>query len=144
MRHLLFAAILFILGCSNTEDEVDSDYFLCTVDYVEFIDETHAIVKFETTLGDVTNPFYGRYTYTKEGDNYFIGDDLVNITNFTQKGSEATFVFEYGENLGFFCASIFETLPEHIHYTFDAEAEVEVTSKVVGRWKIKRRNNLRP
>lgn len=143
MRNLLLIASFFILACSNSDDDLPDDYFLCTVDYVEFVDDSNAIVKFETTLGDLTHPFYGRYTYTKEGNNYFIGDDLVNITNFSQKGNEATFVFEYGENLGFFCASIFEALPAHVHYTFDAEAAIEITAKGVGRWKIKKKSNLR-
>ena len=57
---------------------------------------------------------------------------------FDQKENIATFVFEYGDNLGFFCAQIFESLPQHIHYSFDAEAELITTGKNVGKWKIKK------
>ena len=125
------------------ESNVDSNNFLCTVDYVDFVNDSNAIVKFETTLGNTTNPFFGRYTYTKEGKDLLIGNELVNIYDFDQKENIATFVFEYGDNLGFFCAQIFESLPQHIHYTFDAEAELITTGKNVGKWKIKKRSNLR-
>ena len=91
------------------------------------------------------NYFYGRYTYTVNGNDYSIGDDLVYIRDFetTSKGG-ATFRFEYGESLGFFCAQIFEELPVHIQQNFDAEAELETlpTDKGVGRWKIKKKSNF--
>ena len=116
---------------------------MCTVDYVEFIDDSNVIVKFDTTFNGVTNSYYWRYNYVQDKNNYFIGDKLVNIYNFFQEGNDATFTFEYGENLGFFCIPLFEFLPEHIHFTFDAEAEKELSGKTVGRWKIKKRNNLR-
>lgn len=142
MKKIFLLLFLMLIGCSK-EEENPADYFQCTVDYVEFIDASNVIVKFETTLGNQTNYYFGRYTYVKETNNYYIGDDLVTISNFSQKGNTATFVFEYGDNLGFFCATIFEALPEHIHYTFDAEAETTSSAKVVGRWKIRRRSNPR-
>jgi len=139
-HYLIFAAIL--IGCS-IDGEVDDDFFECTVDYIEFVDDTNVIVRFETTLGVETNYYYGRYTYSKIGSDYLIGDNMVQIKGFKSAGNQASFTFEYGENLGFFCASIFEVLPEHIHFTFDAEAELSDSSKNVGRWKIRKKSNFR-
>ena len=72
------------------------------------------------------------------------GEDLVYIRDFqsTAKGG-ATFRFEYGEALGFFCAQVFEELPIHIHQNFDAEADLEIlpTDRGVGKWKIKKKSN---
>lgn len=140
-----FISLLLFIHCNKSENEVDEDFFECTVDFVQFVDEQNAIVRFETSLGSETNYFYGRYTYTVNGNDYSIGDDLVYIRDFetTSKGG-ATFRFEYGESLGFFCAQIFEELPVHIHQNFDAEAELETlpTDKGVGRWKIKKKSNF--
>jgi len=143
MKKAFFLLLATLLVYCSEEETTPADYFLCTVDYVEFVDDTNAIVKFDTTLGEVTSSYYGKYTYTVENNNYYIGDDLVSILNFDANGNNATFVFEYGENLGFFCATLFESLPPHVHYTFDAEAERTITGKGVGKWKIKKRTNLR-
>jgi hypothetical protein len=126
-------------------DNINQDFFECTVDYVQFVDEENAIVRFEITLGKETNYFYGRYSYIKDGNNYTIGDDIVYINNFqTVSDKEAKFRFIYGGSLGFFCAQVFEELPAHIHQNFDAEAELEIlpTERVVGKWKIKKKSNF--
>ena len=144
---LILTAFLILYSCSAEEDIHDNnheDFFECTVDFVQFIDDQNAIVRFETTLGDQTNYFYGRYSYVKDGNDYEIGDDLVYIRNFELAAKrEATFRFIYGESLGFFCAQIFETLPVHVHQNFDAEAElvIEPTDKAVGKWRIRKKNN---
>lgn len=144
-KTLSFLLLIPLIYCSKSNNGVDEDFFECTVDFVQFVDEENAIVRFETTLGNETNYYYGRYPYTLEGNDYSIGDDLVYIRNFesTANGG-ATFRFEYGTSLGFFCAQIFEELPVHIHQNFDAEAELETlpTDKGVGRWKIKRKTNF--
>lgn len=137
--------LLSILACGDSNDEVIEEYFECTVDFVEFVDEENAIVRFETSLGNETNYYYGRYAYRVEGNNYLIGNNLVYIRDFkTNTNGEASFRFEYGEALGPFCARVFETLPAHIHLNFDAEAELETipTDRGVGRWKIKKKTNL--
>jgi hypothetical protein len=140
---LLF--VITIAACDGNNDDVDNDFFECTVDFVQFVDEQNAIVRFETSLGSETNYYYGRYTYTLDGKDYTIGDDLVYITDFqtTAKGG-ASFRFKYGESLGPFCKQIFEDLPVHIHQNFDAEAELETlsTDKGVGRWKIRKKSNF--
>lgn len=73
--------LLFTCGKGDNDtdivDNINQDFFECTVDYVQFVDEENAIVRFETSLGKETNYFYVRYTYTKEGNNYTIGDDIV-------------------------------------------------------------------
>lgn len=155
MKKIFFLLIFILLftcgkGDNDTDivdniDNVNQDFFECTVDYVQFVDEENAIVRFETSLGKETNYFYGRYTYTKEGNNYTIGDDIVYINNFqTVSDKEAKFRFIYGGSLGFFCAQVFEELPVHIHQNFDAEAELEIlpTERVVGKWKIKKKSNF--
>jgi hypothetical protein len=141
-------AFVLIYSCSTEEEDIHDinheDFFECTVDFVQFVDDQNAIVRFETTLGDQTNYFYGRYSYVKDGNDYEIGDDLVYIRNFelAAKG-EATFRFIYGESLGFFCAQIFETLPVHVHQNFDAEAElvIDPADKGVGKWRIRKKSN---
>ena len=149
---LLMFILLFTCGKGDNDtdivdniDNINQDFFECTVDYVQFVDEENAIVRFEISLGIETNYFYGRYTYTKEGNNYTIGDDIVYINNFqTVSDKEAKFRFIYGGSLGFFCAQVFEELPVHIHQNFDAEAELEIlpTERVVGKWKIKKKSNF--
>lgn len=144
-RSISFLGLFLLIYCSKSDDRVEEDFFECTVDFVQFVDEENAIVRFETTLGDETNYYYGRYPYSVNENDYLIGDDLVYIRDFqtTAKGG-ATFRFEYGASLGFFCAQIFEELPVHIHQNFDAEAELEIlpTDKGVGRWKIKKKSNF--
>jgi len=44
--------------------------------------------------------------------------------------------------LVFFCANLFDIVPEHTHDDFEAEAELETSSKVVGKWKIKRKKSI--
>ena len=152
MRNLLYLylfsllSVVLIYSCQKEDihDSNHEDFFECTVDFVQFVDDQNAIVRFETTLGEQTNYYYGRYAYVKDGNDYAIGDDLVYIRNFestTKRG--ATFRFVYGESLGFFCAQIFETLPVHVHQNFDAEAELvtDPTDKGVGKWRIKKKNN---
>jgi hypothetical protein len=140
---LLFIGLTFI-SCDGVDDDLDTDFFECTVDFVQFVDNENAIVRFETTLGEETNYYYGRYAYDFDDNDYAIGEDLVYIRDFqsTAKGG-ATFRFEYGEALGFFCAEVFEELPIHVHQNFDAEADLEVlpADRGVGRWKIKKKSN---
>ncbi|MDO7542093.1 MAG: hypothetical protein ACKVJM_06430 [Flavobacteriales bacterium] len=141
---LLFVGLTFI-SCEGVDDDIENDFFECTVDFVQFVDDENAIVRFETTLGEETNYFYGRYAYDlDDDDDYAIGDDLVYIRDFQNTANGvATFRFEYGEALGFFCAQVFEELPIHIHQNFDAEADLEIlpTDRGVGKWKIKKKSN---
>ena len=140
---LLFVGLTFI-SCEGVDDDIENDFFECTVDFVQFVDDENAIVRFETTLGEETNYFQGRYAYDLDDDDYAIGDDLVYIRDFQNTANGvATFRFEYGEALGFFCAQVFEELPIHIHQNFDAEADLEIlpTDRGVGKWKIKKKSN---
>tara|TARA_B110000305_G_scaffold135093_1_gene150851 strand:+ start:207 stop:656 length:450 start_codon:yes stop_codon:yes gene_type:complete len=140
---LLFVGLTF-LSCEGVDDYIDNDFFECTVDFIQFVDDENAIVRFETTLGEETNYFYGRYAYNVDDDDYVIGDELVYIRDFQSTANGvATFRFEYGEALGFFCAQVFEELPVHIHQNFDAEAGLEIlpTDRGVGKWKIKKKSN---
>ena len=141
---LLFVGLTFI-SCEGVDDDIENDFFECTVDFVQFVDDENAIVRFETTLGEETNYFQGRYAYDlDDDDDYAIGDDLVYIRDFQNTANGvATFRFEYGEALGFFCAQVFEELPIHIHQNFDAEADLEIlpTDRGVGKWKIKKKSN---
>ena len=146
MKKLLcFLFVFTIVACGGDIIDIDDDFFECTVDFVQFVDEHNAIVRFETSLGNETNYYYGRYTFTVDGNDYSIVDDLVYIRDFqkTSKGG-ATFRFEYGDALGPFCKQIFEELPVHIHQNFDAEAELETQSidRSVGKWKIKKKSNF--
>ena len=75
--------------------------------------------------------------YVFEEEHYLIGDDVINILNFVQKGNEATFDFEYGSNCGPICKNLFENIPTHEHFTLSVEAEKSLSDKVVGKWKVK-------
>ena len=116
MKKLLcFLFVFTIVACGGDIIDIDDDFFECTVDFVQFVDEQNAIVRFETSLGNETNYYYGRYTFTVDGNDYSIGDDLVYIRDFqkTSKGG-ATFRFEYGDALGPFCKQIFEIAPNGV------------------------------
>lgn len=136
-RTYLFVFILFLVSC--TKENTDNDDFVCKVDYVQFINSTSAKVNFTVSKDGVEKNYLVDNTYSKENENYFIGDELVRIENFIQNGSEATFDFYFGENLGPYCMSLFEAVPPHQHDPFNAEAEREDSDKTIGKWKIKKK-----
>ena len=138
MRSLILLLAFSFLSC-KADDSRDLD-FVCTVDYVEFASNNLSIVKFDVELEGIKDSYFVEQAYTQEGSDFFIGDDLVNIKSFTAKGNQATFTFEYGENLGPFCVELFSAMPEHTHDTFEAEAEKVLSDKGTGRWKIRKRN----
>ena len=88
------------------------------------------------------NPKAEDYLNILENRNYTIGDDLVRLENFNINDNEAMFDFYYGENLGPFCASLFERLPAHDHTAFTAQAERVLSGKGIGKWKIKRKEKI--
>ena len=51
-------AFVLIYSCSTEEEDIHDinheDFFECTVDFVQFVDDQNAIVRFETTLEDLT------------------------------------------------------------------------------------------
>ena len=135
-----YFTIILLVGCSdNDSEEYD---FECSVDFVEFKANNIATVKFDVELEGIKDSYFVEQAYTQEASDFFIGDNLVNIKSFTAKGNEATFTFEYGENLGPFCVELFSAIPKHTHDTFEAEAEKVVTGKAVGKWKIKKRKAI--
>ena len=136
---LLFLGINFILlGCKKETSSV----FLCDVDYVEIIDGSTARVLFQVTHNDSLKSYTLNTTYRLENRNYTIGNDLVRLENFTFNENQANFDFYYGENLGPFCATLFQRLPDHDHTPFSAEAERVLSGKGIGKWKIKRKQNI--
>lgn len=138
--HLLFAFLF--LACSKKED--DSSSFLCEVDYVQFIDATSARVNFVVTHQDQQKNYLVNNTYSQKGQNFTVGEDLVRIENFVQKGNEATFEFYFGENLGPYCTTLFDAVPPHQHDPFNAEAELDTSAKGIGKWKIKKKRVISP
>lgn len=135
---LLLGVCLLFLNCKKETSSV----FLCDVDYVEIIDGSTARVLFEVTHNDSLKSYTLNTTYQFENRNYTIGDDLVRLENFNINDNEATFDFYYGENLGAFCASLFERLPAHDHTAFTAQAERVLSGKGIGKWKIKRKEKI--
>lgn len=81
-------------------------------------------------------------TYTANKGTFRVGNDLVRIANFVQNGNQATFEFYYGENLGPFCADLFDAVPTHAHDPFQAEATREISDKGIGKWKIKKKRKI--
>ena len=56
MKKLLcFLFVFTIVACGGDIIDIDDDFFECTVDFVQFVDEQNAIVRFETSLGNETN-----------------------------------------------------------------------------------------
>ncbi|MDC0875179.1 hypothetical protein OAP64_06055 [Flavobacteriaceae bacterium] len=141
-KSLFLNLILFgILSCSEKE-LAEVVPIICTVDYVQFLDAGTVIVKFDTTVFGSKESYTITQGYKTVQGNYLIGDELVRIENFSSKGTKASFDFYYDTKLGFFCANLFDIIPEHTHDDFEAEAELETTSKVVGKWKIKRKKSI--
>ena len=116
---------------------------MCTVDYVEFTSDVSANVKFDVIVDGVSDSFIAKHSYTTQNSNYLIGDNIVNIYNFLQNGNEANFDFEYGLNLGAFCAELFPNIPAHEHNPFVAEAIKNLNGKNLGKWKIKKKTTLK-
>jgi len=133
---IISAVCLFFICCEKENDMVDE--FSCTVDYIELKENSKAVVKFDITLNGVLKSSFLSDEYIFEKEHYLIGDDVINILNFVQKGNEATFDFEYGSNCGPICKNLFENIPTHEHLTLIVEAEKSLSDKVVGKWKIKK------
>jgi hypothetical protein len=133
---IISAVCLFFICCEKENDMVDE--FSCTVDYIELKENSKAVVKFDITLNGVLKSSFLSDEYVFEKEHYLIGDDVINILNFVQKGNEATFDFEYGSNCGPICKNLFENIPTHEHLTLIVEAEKSLSDKVVGKWKIKK------
>jgi hypothetical protein len=142
MKKMVVIICLILLGCSSNNDEVVEAQFVCTVDYIEFTSDESAIVKFDVIVDGISDSFTAKHSYTTQNSNYFIGDEIVNIYNFVNKGNKATFDFEYGSNLGPFCAELFSNIPFHNHYPFAAEADKDASVKNTGRWEIKKKRRL--
>ena len=142
----LFVCILsFILmnSCSKKNDEVVDVQFICTVDYVEFTSDASANVKFDVIVDGISDSFIAKHSYATQNSNYLIGDNIVNIYNFIQNENEASFDFEYGLNLGAFCAELFPKIPTHEHNPFAAVAIKDFNGKNLGKWKIKKKTKLK-
>lgn len=136
---LVLVSMLCCIGCKKDS----ASAFLCDVDYVEIIDGSTARVLFEVTHNDSLKRYTLNTTYQLQNRNYTIGDDLVRLENFIIEENEANFDFYYGENLGFFCAALFNSpLPPHNHDAFSAEAERVLSGKGIGKWKIKRKQTI--
>ena len=132
-----------VYSCSKENDEVVETQFICTVDYVEFISDVNANVKFDVIVDGISDSFTAKHSYATQNINYFIGDNIVNIYNFIQNENEASFDFEYGLNLGAFCAELFPDIPSHEHIPFTAEAIKDLNGKNIGKWKIKKKTPLK-
>jgi len=136
-------SFFLIYRCSKENDEIVEAQFICTVDYVEFTSDVSANVKFDVIVNGISDSFIAKHSYTSQNSNYLIGDNIVNIYNFTQNENEASFDFEYGLNLGAFCAELFPNIPVHEHNTFAAEAIKDLNGKNLGKWKIKKKTTLK-
>lgn len=138
-QKLLFLSLsLFFLACQK-DNEAN---FSCDVDYVEIIDATTARVVFEVSQDKLVRNYSVDSNYTASDNNYVIGDQLILLENFIVNGNEATFDFYYGENLGAFCADLFEAVPPHEHQAFTAQAERSLSGKGIGKWKIKQKRTI--
>jgi hypothetical protein len=132
-----------IISCSKENDELVQVQFICTVDYVEFTSDVSANVKFDVIVDGISDSYIAKHSYSTQNSNYLIGDNIVNIYNFLQNGNEANFDFEYGLNLGAFCAELFPNIPAHEHNPFAAEAIKNLNGKNLGKWKIKKKTTLK-
>jgi len=132
-----------IISCSKENDELVQVQFICTVDYVEFTSDVSANVKFDVIVDGISDSYIAKHSYSTQNSNYLIGDNIVNIYNFIQNGNEASFDFEYGLNLGAFCAELFPNIPAHEHNPFAAEAIKDLNDKNLGKWKIKKKTTLK-
>ena len=138
-KKLLYLSMVLICLACQKDNEIN---FSCDVDYVEIIDGTTARVVFEVTQDNTVKNYTVDSNYTRRENDYIIGDQLVVLENFVVDGNEATFDFYYAENLGAFCADLFNAVPPHDHEAFTAQAEKSLTGKGIGKWKIKRKSAI--
>lgn len=136
-------SIVLFYSCSKENDDLVEAQFVCTVDYVEFTSDVSANVKFDVIVDGISDSFMAKHSYSTQNSNYLIGDNMVNIYNFNQNENEASFDFEYGLNLGAFCAELFPNIPAHEHNPFAAEAIRDLSGKNLGKWKIKKKTTLK-
>jgi hypothetical protein len=142
-KYLYIIVFLITFSCSKENEEIAEVQFICTVDYVEFTSDVSANVKFDVIVDGISDSFIAKHSYTSQGTNSYIGDNIVNIYNFNENGNEANFDFEYGLNLGAFCAELFPNIPFHEHNPFAAEATKDLDGKNLGKWKIKKKTPLK-
>lgn len=140
MKQKLFYLSLFLLLLACQKDNEAN--FTCDVDYVEIIDATTARVVFEVSQDNTVRNYTVDSDYTARENSYIVGDQLVILENFIVNGNEATFDFYYGENLGAFCADLFDAVPPHDHQAFTAQAERSLSGKGIGKWKIKQKRPI--
>ena len=140
-RLFLFLFFSLIVNCSP--EETEETEFICTVDYIEIKLNNLAVVKFDVEYKGKKDSYILEQNFIQEESNYFIGDKLVNIMNFSAKGNQASFDFEYGKYLGPFCVDLFSDIPMHDHDAFIAEADKIITDKNIGRWKIKKKTSIK-
>lgn len=131
---------LFYMSCAKKDDQAPA--YSCEADYIHFIDANTARINFIVSLEGVEKNYIVDANYQKQNNNFDIGDDLIAIENFTQRGDAASFDFYYGANLGAFCKQLFNAIPAHTHQAFNADADLDLNSKNVGKWKIKRRSPI--
>ena len=144
MKKILISILFILISCSSENDELVEAQFICTVDYIEFTSNSSAFVKFDVIVDGISDSFIAEHSFTTtQGSNYFIGENIVNIYNFIANGNEAKFDFEYGANLGAFCAELFPNIPSHDHNPFAAEALKSLSGKNIGKWKIKKKTTLK-
>lgn len=136
---MLFLPVIF--SCAKKDDQ--KPVYSCEADYVHFIDFNTAQINFIVSLEGVEKNYIVDANYQKQDNNFEIGDQLINIENFTQQGDEASFDFYYGANLGPFCMQLFDAIPMHTHEAFNAEANLDLNSKNVGKWNIKRKRSIK-
>ena len=132
---------LFYISCAKKDDQAPA--YSCEADYVHFIDANTARINFIVSLEGVKKNYIVDANYQKQNNNFDIGDQLINIENFSQQGDEASFDFYYGSNLGPFCMQLFDAIPMHTHEAFNAEANLDLNSKNVGKWNIKRKRSIK-
>lgn len=131
---------LFFLILQSCEKENEPVPFECSVDYIEFVDATTSRLQFYTTMEGLTENYLISLPYQTNSNRITVGDNMVYIDDFNTKENSASFNFYYGENLGFFCADLFDVLPQHQHDSFYANASRSIGSSKVGKWKITKKS----
>ena len=142
---LNICVLSFILfySCSKENNDSVELQFICTVDYVEFTSDVTANVKFDVIVDGISDSFIAKHSYATQNSNHLIGNNIVNIYNFIQNENEASFDFEYGLNLGAFCAELFPKIPTHEHNPFAAVTIKDFNGKNLGKWKIIKKTKLK-
>ena len=118
----------------------------CNIDYIQITGDGTASVNFTVSLGGLQKHHLVDTKVVRQGNDYYIGDGLVNILGFetSNRGTKGVLTFQYGHNLGPFCTKLFDSIPMHAHNAFNADVVPytdPLSGRGVGKWRVAKKTS---